>query len=138
MADPPSPPRQLDPGQPGGTTPAAPATGGDVNAWATVVVVALVLSGTGAMLVTGHEIHEALLLAAGITLLGTTVARRILADGPVLPTIAVVTAVAIFATVLLIRGFAVGEVVMICGGAGLIAGEVTARVLRSCTSRQGV
>ncbi len=103
-----------------------------------VGVVALVLGGACAMLLTGHQPHEALLLGGGVTLLGVAVARRILTNGGPAPTIATGAVVAVFAIVLLIGGHEFGDVAMICGGAGLVAGEVTAWALRAAGPRRGV
>jgi hypothetical protein len=118
-------------------TAATPPCGDDQGqAWATVIVVFLVLGSTSAMLLTGHDVHESLLLAGGVTLLSVAIARRILADGALLPTIAIAGVVAAFALVLVIRGYPSSEVAVICGAAGLLAGEVTARVLRPGTPRR--
>ncbi len=116
-----------------------PSGDGRAHAWATVVVVVLVLGSAGAMLATGHQVHESLLLAGGVTLLGLGVARRILAQGALLPTIAIACAVTAFAVVLIVYGYDVPDVAALAGGAGLLAGEVTARALRTTDApRRGV
>ena len=116
-----------------------PGPGGDEpRAWAAVILVVLVLGSASAMLFTGHDVNQALLLAGGVTLLGVAIARRILTDGGLLATIAIAGVVTAFAVVLLIRGYDLSDVAMVSGGAGLVAGEVTAWVLRTSTPRRGV
>jgi len=108
------------------------------NAWYAAVVVVVVLGSACALLLTGEPLHEALLLAGGVTLLGAEIARRILADGGPVPSIVVTCAVTALAVVLIARGYEVSDVAVIAGTAGLIAGEVAARVLRSTSPRRGV
>ncbi|MFC3384692.1 hypothetical protein [Couchioplanes azureus] len=98
----------------------------------------LVLGSACAMLLTGHEVTDALLLAGGVTMLSVAIARRVLTDGGLLPTLAIATAVSAFAMILLVRGEAISDAAAVSGGAGLVAGEVTAWVLRTCTPRRGV
>ncbi len=119
--------------------PSPPGPGDDqARGWAAVIVTVLVLGGACTMLLTGHEIHEALLLAGGVMLLGAAISRRILADGGLLPTVAIAAAVGVFALILLTQDLPVSDVAMACGSAGLITGEVTAWILRSHTPRRGV
>ncbi|GIF16480.1 hypothetical protein [Actinoplanes teichomyceticus] len=113
-------------------TPVAPAggPGGDHrHTWATVLIVLLVLGGVLTMLLTGHPVGEALMLGAGVTLLGGAVARRILTGAGPMPTVVVAAAVTVFAVVLLVRGYPISDAAMICGLVGLVAGEVAARHL---------
>jgi len=110
-----------------------------VHGWIAVILVVLVLGSAGAMLLTGHRVHEALLLAGGVTMLGVGVARRILAHGGLLPTVAIAGAVTVFAVVLLVSGYDISDAAAIAGGAGLVAGEVIAWVMRTAGSpRTGV
>jgi hypothetical protein len=142
--NPPEPPP--DPGPPtnqpattaGSPPPTATPTGDDhARTWAAVGVVALFLGSTIAMLLTDHVVNESLLLAAGVTLLSIAIARRILANGPLLPTIAIACVVAAFAVVLLVLGYQISDVAAVCGCAGLLAGEVTAWAVRPPAPRRG-
>lgn len=139
---PPDPGQQIDPAAlVAPSTAAAPAplpADDQVRAWSAVAVMVLVLGSACAMLLTGQPVNDALMLAGGVTLLGVGVARRAVTDGGLPATIAITGAVTTFAVVLLIRGYEIADVAIVSGGAGLIAGEVTAWVLRTCTLRRGV
>jgi hypothetical protein len=108
------------------------------NAWYAAVLVVVVLGSACALLLTGEPLHEALLLGGGVTLLGAEITRRILADAGPVPSIVVTCAVTALAVVLIARGYQASDVAVIAGMAGLVAGEVAARILRSTTPRRGV
>ncbi|MEV0900527.1 hypothetical protein [Actinoplanes sp. NPDC049802] len=109
--------------------PPAPPGGGNRHAWPAVVIAVLVLAGVLAMLLTGHPLEEALMLGGGVTLLGVTLARRVLAGAGPMPTVVLAAAVAVFAGVLVIRGYLVADVAVACGLTGLVAGEIVGRYL---------
>ncbi|MET8526960.1 hypothetical protein [Micromonospora sp. NPDC005172] len=96
--------------------------------WAAVAVVVLVLGGAAGLLATGHTLHESLIGAGGLALIGGQVARRIVADAGPLPTMIVAFAVAAFGGVICVQGATLTEAVAGAGLGGFAAGEVAARM----------
>jgi DMSO reductase anchor subunit len=116
---------------------AAPAGYGQRGSWYAATLVVVVFGSFCTMLLTGEPLHEALLLAGGVTLLGAEITRRILSDAGPVPSIVVTCAVTALAVVLLVCGYQASDVAVITGMAGIVAGEVVSRVMHPTTPRQG-
>jgi hypothetical protein len=97
----------------------------------TLIAMALVLGCSTTFLLMGHNLQDALIGAAGMALIGSEVARRVLSDAGPLPIILVTSAVAAFGAVLIALGYDVHEAALGAGLAGLIAGETAGRMFGS-------
>jgi hypothetical protein len=98
-----------------------------------------VLSTAAVLLVRGDTLLDALVGAAGLALIGNEVARRLIVDESPLPTVVVGSAVAAFGAVLILTGSSLSEASLGAGLAGVIAGQVAARLFGSTPPpRRGV
>src|SRR5690242_15502150 len=122
---------ETDPSGVPGAHPPDPASdaGRDTSWWPALVAALLVIGCTATLLLTGHDLLDALLGASGMAVAGNEVARRILADAGPLPTIIATSAVAILTAVLIVRGYPVPEAMMASGIVGLVAGHISGRML---------
>ncbi|MCG5447534.1 hypothetical protein NIE79_006470 [Micromonospora sp. NIE79] len=126
VAEPPAGTEDLSPREPArGQDPPVQRSSGT---WTAVATVVLVLGGAAGLLVTGHTLHESLIGAGGLALIGGQVARRIVADAGPLPTIVVAFAVAAFGAVIYLQGATLTEAVAGAGVGGFAAGEIAARM----------
>ena len=116
------------------SAPAARPTGDDRHrdddqSWIpTAITVVLVLGCAGTLLLTDHDLLDALAGAFGTALVSYQVAQRVSTSSRPIPTVIVSAAIAAFAVILVAVGYALPAALMAAGIGALLAGAAADRM----------